>query len=94
MQERAPASIQTDDFAAHIIERFALSFDLPAMRRRWTKNTVLGALRGLVNDGMVEPLHDGQTGFVGQWRWKTRRPTTLAQLRAVAAGRDQAGTSS
>lgn len=94
LKERAPAPIGTDDMAALIVEHFALKFDLPSMRRRWAKNTVLNALRDMVNEGLAERLHEGQSGFVGQWRWKLQRPATLAELRAASTGRDQAGSSS
>lgn len=91
LRQRAPTSIRTDDLATLILERFAITFDLPAMHRRWTKNTVLGSLRMLVKEGLVEPLHEGKSGFVGEWRWKQSRRPTLADLRAAAPRGDEAG---
>ena len=84
VQQRAPAPIGIDELATRIIEHFGLTFDLPAMRQRWLRHSVRDSLRKLVNEDLVEPLHEADARQPGEWRWKQHRRPTLAELRACS----------
>ena len=93
LRQRSKTPIQTDELVMLIIDRFGLTFDGAITRRSWVTNTVLRELKRLVHAGLVEPLHTGQSGAVGQWRGCTRRAPTLAELRATSFERERSSAS-
>ena len=65
-----------------------LTFETPAVRKRWYDNSFAKQLRLLVAQGYVERLHDPRDASVemGRWRWLSmkRAPSTLAELTSIA----------
>ena len=67
--------------------QLGLTFETPAVRKRWYDNSFAKQLRLFVEQGLVERLHDPRDASVemGRWRWLStkRTPATLAELCAV-----------
>lgn len=72
MQEAAPDEVLTTEIAIKLQLEFGLDFATEEERRTWVKNSVLRRLKVLVENGVVERLHNSKshTELVGRWRWK------------------------
>lgn len=63
-------AVTTVELAVALQARFRLDFDSWEARRRWVKNSVTPALKGMAAAGLVERLHDpeSKSGETGRWR--------------------------
>ncbi|MEO7115597.1 MAG: hypothetical protein ABIZ18_07035 [Caldimonas sp.] len=82
IESRLFEGVTTEALMDHVINTFALDFELPGLRRRWSRNSFKGAIKKLVRDGFIEPTHDpaALTNKAGGWRWKVEKPRRLADL--------------
>ena len=88
LQERASNEVSTSELCCAAQMEFGLDFPTWKEKKKWQTNSVAGALKKLVAEGLVERIHDysdGPTGEVGHWRWKTDSAPSLDHLRAQAA---------
>lgn len=71
LQEAAPDEVLTTEIVIKLQLEFGLDFTTEKECRTWVKNSVLRRLKVLVENGMVERLHDSKshTELVGRWRW-------------------------
>lgn len=88
LKAHAPAWVATENIEALVCLELGLTFETPAVRKRWYDNSLTKQLRVLVAEGLVERHHDAavHSSEVGRWRWKAdganEGATTLAELRA------------
>lgn len=78
--------VSTDVLELAVTGDLGLSFDLPALRKRWYDNTFTKQLRRLASQGIVDRLHDtsplGRSCDTGHWRLARAQEPTLADLRS------------
>jgi hypothetical protein len=78
--------VATQNIEMLVCLELGLTFETPAVRKRWYDNSFAKQLRLFVEQGLVERLHDPRDSSVemGRWRWlrPERAPATLAELKA------------
>jgi hypothetical protein len=86
LRDASPAEVSTTEVLLRVIAYLKLAFATPAEKQRWSCNSLLSALKGLVEEGLVERLHEPATGqnSVGRWQWKAAPSGTLATLSTAA----------
>jgi hypothetical protein len=85
VEASAPSPISTRELTQKTMERFTLVFETEILLTRWKHNSLLSALKRLVNAGKVELLPRAKVGHSGSWRWVEPKVLTLAELRASSA---------
>lgn len=89
LQAHAPAWVATENIEALVRIELGLTFETPAVRKRWYDNSLTKQLRVLVAEGLVERHHDASvpSSEVGRWRLRedggAGQEVTLAELRAA-----------
>lgn len=86
LQSHAPEWVATDNIEALVTLELGLSFELPALRKRWYDGSFRDVLKKLVSGGFVERQHDPTiaSSELGRWRWKQEVAPTLKELRGHA----------
>ncbi len=76
--------VATENVEALVCLELGLTFETPAVRKRWYDNSLRKQLKRFVEEGLVERQHDAADLGVetGRWRWLSmkRTPSTLAEL--------------
>ena len=88
LHAEAPEPISTSNLAAYVILELQLDLVTPLQRHNWVHNSFTRGLKRLVNEGLVERVHDPleNKGSPGSWRWKQEETRTLAELVAGEQG--------
>jgi hypothetical protein len=88
LKTAAPRPVTTIEIGVEIQVRFGLVFETSEARSDWQNNSIGRLLRDLLDNGLVERLHDpkcnAQAG--GRWRWKTDSTQSSDQLRGQIEG--------
>lgn len=87
LRAQAPLEVSTTELGWVIQLEFGLDFSTWQEKKRWTANSLRNALKDLLEEGLVERLHDVATmptGEVGRWRWKSDDALSLDHLQAQA----------
>lgn len=82
----SPAEVSTSELCILLIAELKLDFLTVAERARWAHNSVGRGLKRLVDEGVVERLHDPtlRDFSVGRWKLKEHGPRGLDALGAAA----------
>lgn len=98
LQERSPHWVPTEAIEVRVSSKFNISLPTSQARKRWYKNSLLGVLRRLRDDELVEHTSDpeGRGSDARRWRLVDRANGTLADLMrsAAAAGERERASSS
>lgn len=90
LQERYPAEITTGELTRAMQVQFKMDFDSWEALWKWQHGSLTRRLKKLLDEGLVERLHDpmASTGEAGRWRWKSETDLSPDRLRerAEAAG--------
>jgi hypothetical protein len=84
LKAHAPKWVVTENIEALVCLELGLTFETPAVRKRWYDNSLRKQLKRLVEEGLAERQHDpDEAGSeMGRWRWLPAAavPSTLAEL--------------
>ena len=86
LRHAAPAEVSTLDLRVLVIAELQLDFPTAEALAKWSSNSLVNTLKDLVEEGVVERLHDlvARPGTVGRWRLKECGPGGLDKLGAAA----------
>jgi hypothetical protein len=86
LKARAPDFVTMAEIVWELRVRFKLDFISWHYQVQWSRGTVGKQLRRLLEQGVVERLHDpvANAGLVGSWRWKGEGCESLGDLAALA----------
>lgn len=86
LQSAAPAELPTTEVLLRTTARLKLVFATPSEKNKWSRNSLLSALKGLMKEGLVVRLHEPVAGqnSVGRWLWKEAPDGALATLSTAA----------
>ena len=89
LEDHAPVALAIPDLSNVIILEFQLTFATDKAMKAWAHNTIGGALKALLTEGLVERVESPKTewgGPTGKWRWKCGPEASLSELRSSAEG--------
>lgn len=86
LRSASPAEVSTPEVLLRTTARLKLVFATPAEQKKWSRNSLLRALKRLMQEGLVERLHEPAAwqNSVGRWRWKEAPDGALATLSTAA----------
>lgn len=88
LKDCRPDVLDTDQVALMVALELGLEFATLQEQRAWVHNSVARALKNMVDEGLVERMHDpsilGRQGF-GRWRWVLEADKGLSALAQTAA---------
>jgi hypothetical protein len=89
LQKVAPAEVTTTELCLTLMAELQIDFLTKIERKRWISNSLGSTLKDLLEEGLVERLHDpADHGCgAGRWRWKVAG----CELAALSAAATEAG---
>ena len=90
LQNAAPGAVTTTALVVLAQESFGLAFSSAEEQDRFRRDSLTRQLRGFLQQGLVERVHDvaGGVGRVGVWRWKEVVPSLEELVRRAAPEKD------
>ena len=70
--QSAPEWVRTDAIETFVTAELWLTFETPAERRRWRRNSLQSRLKALVQDGRLERLEGSELGSTEHRHWRLR----------------------
>jgi hypothetical protein len=89
LKDNAPVALSIPELSKVIILEFQLTVATDKAMKAWAHNSIGGALKTLLSEGLVERIDAPRAewgGSDGRWRWKGGAEASLNELRSSAGG--------